>query len=542
MKTLKLIILMLTVFSTVTSAVNSQTFEWAYNLTNGQNWTYNIPADMTVDNQGNVYVTGEKYGSAYKDYATHKIDLNGNLLWSAVHNGILGYNDVANAVDVDNLGNVYVTGFTNDTSGNYNDITTIKYSSAGNVIWLRAYNGPASYDDAGKKIKIDNSGNVIVAGISWGTGTQTDYIILKYNPSGVLLWQARYNGPANSFDELADMKIHPSGDIIVTGRSQGTGTGTDYATLRLNRTGGSVIWESRYNNPESGNNPDEVNSLAVNSNGDVIVTGRSYSISGNWDIFTQSYSGSTGSQLWANRYNGSASSWDDARGITADAFGNVYITGYTFLTGNSLSQTAVIKYNSAGGELWRKFHQVNSSTTESGTAITVDALGNPYVTCFANGDPYFVNIKFSAGAGNILWQNNYTTGGYAEPVDIKVGADNSIYVCGQNVQRSLTVKYSQNMTGVNNNTGIAGEYTLNQNYPNPFNPSTVIKYTLKKQSTVRISVYDIKGGLVEELLNENKNKGTYEIRFEASGLSSGTYFYRLDTEEFSEVKKMILIK
>ena len=538
MKTFRILTLILL---TATTA-SAQTFEWAYRLTNGQNWIYNTPADMSVDNQGNVYVTGEKYGSTYTDYATHKIGPNGNLLWSAVHSGILGYHDRAKAVDFDNQGNVYVTGYTNDTTVNFTDISTIKYSSAGNVIWLRTYNGPGSYNDEGRKIKTDNSGNIIVAGSSWGAGTETDYVILKYSSSGVLLWQARYNGPANSFDDLVDMKIHPSGDIIVTGKSQGTGTGTDYATLRLNGANGSVIWESRYNNTESGNSPDEANTLAVNSNGDVIVTGRSYSMSGTWDIFTQSYSGATGSQQWSKRYDGTASSWDDALGIAADANGNVFITGYTYLTGNQFSQTVVIKYNSSGSEIWRKFHQVNQSTTESGSAITVDAGGNPYITCFANGDPYFVNLKFNAATGNILWQDIYSTGGYTEPADIIVDAGNNIYVCGQNVQRSLTIKYSQSMTGINNNAGITGEYSLEQNYPNPFNPATLIKFTVQKNTNVKLTVYDVKGGTVKELLNESRNKGTYEVLFDASGLSSGTYFYRLDAEGFSEVKKMILIK
>jgi hypothetical protein len=70
-------------------------------------------------------------------------------------------------------------------------------------------------------------------------------------------------------------------------------------------------------------------------------------------------------------------------------------------------------------------------------------------------------------------------------------------------------------------------FVLEQNYPNPFNPSTTIKYELTKSSHITLRVYDILGRLVSELVNERKNAGVHEVKFAASGLSSGVYFYRL---------------
>lgn len=86
------------------------------------------------------------------------------------------------------------------------------------------------------------------------------------------------------------------------------------------------------------------------------------------------------------------------------------------------------------------------------------------------------------------------------------------------------------------------EFALMQNYPNPFNPSTVIKYTIAKNSNVSLKIYDLLGNEVTTLVNETKTPGTYQLEFDASNLSSGTYFYKLVTDYFVSVKKMAVIK
>jgi photosystem II stability/assembly factor-like uncharacterized protein len=85
-------------------------------------------------------------------------------------------------------------------------------------------------------------------------------------------------------------------------------------------------------------------------------------------------------------------------------------------------------------------------------------------------------------------------------------------------------------------------FNLSQNYPNPFNPSTKINYSIAKGSIVKISVYDILGRLVRILVDEKRTRGNYSIEFNASNLSSGVYFYRLYTDGFTDIKKMILVK
>jgi len=89
---------------------------------------------------------------------------------------------------------------------------------------------------------------------------------------------------------------------------------------------------------------------------------------------------------------------------------------------------------------------------------------------------------------------------------------------------------------------IPERFSLYQNYPNPFNPSTNIRYTLPKNSFVSLKVYDVLGKEIATLVNESLSPGTYEATFDAAKYSSGIYFYKLTTNDFSDVKKMVLIK
>ncbi|NNJ52265.1 MAG: T9SS type A sorting domain-containing protein, partial [Ignavibacteriaceae bacterium] len=85
-------------------------------------------------------------------------------------------------------------------------------------------------------------------------------------------------------------------------------------------------------------------------------------------------------------------------------------------------------------------------------------------------------------------------------------------------------------------------FMLNQNYPNPFNPVTTIRYELAEESIVTLTVYDVLGNEIEMLVNKEKPTGNYEVEFTGTGLPSGIFFYRLQTDSFVEMKKMILIK
>jgi secreted PhoX family phosphatase len=139
------------------------------------------------------------------------------------------------------------------------------------------------------------------------------------------------------------------------------------------------------------------------------------------------------------------------------------------------------------------------------------------------------------------------TGGYFTPdfgnffVDIQ--HPSSANGAPFNVSTTVCIMGFPALTGVENQGGSMPEkFELNQNYPNPFNPSTTIKFAVAKDGDVSVKVYDLKGQLVKTLVNQRIIVGHYSVDFDAAGLASGVYFYSLETPDFKETKKMILVK
>jgi hypothetical protein len=98
-------------------------------------------------------------------------------------------------------------------------------------------------------------------------------------------------------------------------------------------------------------------------------------------------------------------------------------------------------------------------------------------------------------------------------------------------------------TGISGNINTVPEkFALLQNYPNPFNPVTQINYSIAKEGLVKITIFDLLGREVKTLINEYKSPGYYAVDFDGTSLSSGMYFYRMESGNFNDVKNMILIK
>jgi len=113
--------------------------------------------------------------------------------------------------------------------------------------------------------------------------------------------------------------------------------------------------------------------------------------------------------------------------------------------------------------------------------------------------------------------------------------ETSVYMAAVPVTSVTTV-------GIDDNTNTTFSYQLNQNYPNPFNPTTQIKYTLAENSNVTLKVYDMLGKEVATLVNESQNAGAHSINFNASDLASGLYIYKIQAGNFTQAKKMMLLK
>ncbi|HWA05899.1 MAG TPA: T9SS type A sorting domain-containing protein, partial [Ignavibacteria bacterium] len=120
---------------------------------------------------------------------------------------------------------------------------------------------------------------------------------------------------------------------------------------------------------------------------------------------------------------------------------------------------------------------------------------------------------------------------------------NTGYIVGTN--GTILKTTNGGLTGFNSNTGNTGvplSFYLQQNYPNPFNPETVIKFSLPNSGNVLLKVFDASGRELKTITDKYMNKGEYEFTLDLGNVSSGVYFYQIVTDEFTETKKMVLIK
>lgn len=504
---------------------------------------------MILDGEENIYVAGyvTQIGSD-KDAIIIKYDPQGNELWTATYNGPGNFWDEAYALAVDTQDNVYIAGVSVG-NGTATDYFAIKYDSAGDQKWVARYNGTGNAADECYSIAVDFDANVVIGGFSEGSGTSYDYTIVKYDSSGNELWAARYDA-SSTFDWGEKVLIGELGAIYITGSAIVTGVGEVYQTLKYNPNG-DLLWVARYNSALFAD--DQVLDMTIDSKENIYVAGQSDPNSGtSFDIATVKYD-SSGNQLWVARYNGSANHLDTPRSIEVDDEGNVYVAGGS-QDANFYLYWVTIKYDSSGNQLWAKMYDSPGTIDEIIWSLALDEVKNVYVTGSAippsGSNIDYLTIKYDS-LGNEQWSISYDgpAGQTDIPSTLKLDSMDNFYVTGFSTDTGgesdiTTIKYSQQPQAIRPSveSGISSGFRLAQNYPNPFNPTTQIRYSIGSKQFVSLSVYDILGKEVATLVEEEKPSGTYTAEFDASNLSSGVYLYQLHAGDFTETKKMMLMR
>ena len=180
------------------------------------------------------------------------------------------------------------------------------------------------------------------------------------------------------------------------------------------------------------------------------------------------------------------------------------------------------------------FHRINKSNKVNlnwQTATELNNQGFEIQRKLENSD--WITIGFRTGKGTTTEPTSYF---YEDDIS-EISAQKLLYRLKQ-IDFDGTVSYSDEIEVVTQ----PFDYALCQNYPNPFNPETIIKYEIPQISNVKIEVFDVLGRVVKVLVDEQKTAGRYEIKFDASSLASGIYYYRIKANEFVQTKKMMLIK
>ena len=195
----------------------------------------------------------------------------------------------------------------------------------------------------------------------------------------------------------------------------------------------------------------------------------------------------------------------------------------------------MISRTTDGGGSWSN---INVGSGVTGTCYFVWVPGTPVVYLLGSNG----GIKRSTDNG-ISWVTTPTPG--------VTGLTHFDFMQSANIVFGYAVSSGGNVIKLNDtlqvltstgNNSVVSDFSLSQNYPNPFNPATTIQYSLALNSNVRISIFDALGREVAVPVNEVKQAGSYELSFDGSDLSSGIYYYRINAGNFTDIKKMILIK
>ena len=267
------------------------------------------------------------------------------------------------------------------------------------ALWTNRFHELGNYARA-NEVGADSEGNIFVAGHSGYYGINLHYTTIKYSSSGMPLWTNYYFGREYPWYDLATaLAVDGDGNVIVTGHSAKSGGHYDYATIKYS-SAGLPLWTNRYDG--LGRNEDQATAITIDASNNIVVAGysaRNSSSPYNSDFATIKYS-SAGAPLWTNRYDRPGNGDDKAKAVAVDPNGNVFVTGSSSVVGGNF---ALIKYSSAGIPLW-----TNSSGAWNAVDLAVDTNGNAFLTGTVwNGTNHDYATSAYSNTGAPLWTNYY---------------------------------------------------------------------------------------------------------------------------------------
>lgn len=455
-----------------------------------------------------------------------------DTLWTKSFGG-LNY-DVGSSVIETNDGGFVVTGI-----ANFIDLGLLRTDANGNLLWLRTFGG-LDTDLGYTVIQIQDGGYVIVGTTrSYGAG-ETDAWLIKVDSSGNQEWSRTYGG--SDYDWGISVKQTTDGGYIIAGHTESYGAGLSDVWLIRTDPSGNPAWEKTYGAAGA----DFGTSVDLTSDGGFVVVGYQNSFTaGGFDIGFIKVD-QNGNLVWLKNFGGAYNDMGYSVKKTTD--GGYAITGFTESFGAGGSDVWLIKTDSDGNEQWSRTY--GGIENDIGRSVEETSDGNIIITgstkSFGFGKQD-VGFSKTDPAGNLIWITTY--GGVEDDFgySVKQTADGGYIITGGTLSFGTgngdvwLLKTEPDASPVEEET-VVKDYVLYQNYPNPFNPSTTIEYQIPELSFVTIKIYDLLGNEISTFINEEKLAGKYEVEFNASGLTSGVYFYQLRADSFVETKQMILMK
>jgi uncharacterized delta-60 repeat protein len=538
-----------------------------------------VANSIAIQSDGKITAAGySDDGSDDYDFAIVRYNSNGSLDNTFGTNGIVttsvGVSTAyANSIAIQSDGKIVAAGYS-DNGSDDDDFTIIRYNPNGSLDNTFGTNGivttpVGASGDFAYSIAIQSDGKILAAGYFYN-GSNYDFAIVRYNPNGSLDNTFGTNGIVTTsigadYDYSYSVAIQSDGKILAAGYSY-NGSDYDFAIVRYNSNGSLDYTFGTYGiiTTPVGALSDYARSIAIQSDGKIAAAGYYYNGS-DYDFAIVRYN-SDGSLDNTFGTNGIVTtpvgpSDDAAHSIAIQSDGKIAAAGYYY--NGSDYDFVIVRYNS-NGSLDNTFGSNGIVTTLVGasndvaSSLAIQSNGKIAASGYSySGSDYdfaVVGYNTNGSLDNSFGTNGIVTTQIGSSGNLAFASaiqdDGKIVIAGMSENSSsysvftLVRYFGDGSTEVDNenNEEIPAEFSLEQNYPNPFNPTTNFEYRISNFGFVSLKVFDVLGNEVATLVNEEKPAGAYQITFNAYGLSSGVYFYKLQAGSFVKTKKMILLK
>ena len=373
-------------------------WQYEYNYaSNGRDYATNV----VTGTNGDIFVTGSIFNAVSNtfDFLTLKLAANGTLLWTATHDAN-NFDDVAADIALDNNGNIYVTGGSQVSTTDWN-YTTIKYNSSGTLLWSQQYDY-ANLRDVAVNIEVEGN-NVIVTGASANTPQEWDYATVHYDDNGILQNTERTASGITGFDQPMDMVQDDNGFIYITGRGTQNGTNYDIQTVKLSSTL-NVEWVVNFDGEGF---EDGAADLELDAFKNVFIVGLTQNSNLTTDLLVVKYD-ELGNELW-RRTRSSETGNAKATAAKVNPDGSIIVTGE--VQNGTQIDFITLKYDVNGRLQWEQRYD-SGTQEDRPQNVETDSEGNIYVTGTSdNGaSSTYTTIKYETYERNLNTENSQTTG------------------------------------------------------------------------------------------------------------------------------------
>ena len=527
---------------------------------------------VTIQSNGKIVAAGYSYSG--NGFTVVRYNTNGQLDNTFGTNGIVTTpfgtsHGRANSVAIQSDGKIIVIG--DSYSGNDRDFAVVRYNTNGQLDNTFGTNGivniPVGYSsEVAYSVAIQSDGKIVAAGDSYSGGSNSDFAVVRYNTDGQLDNTFGENGITTTLLGRAySVAIQSDGKIVAAGFSY-NGSNDDLAVVRYNTIGqldntfgtnGIVI-------TPIGTSNGAARSVAIQSDGKIVAAG--FSHNGGDNVFTvvrYNTNGQLDNTFGTNGIVTTSVGVQNSKvySVAIQSDGKIVVTGYSYsASGNDF---AVVRYNT-NGQLDNTFGTNGIVTTPGGypKSVAIQSNGKIVVGGFSvsgSDDEDFAVVRYNPDGAldNSFGENGIITTQIgsikSRGTSMAIQDDGNIVVAGYLMTSNYSFHYTvftlvrylgDSADGIKeiNKKELPASYTLEQNYPNPFNPVTNFEFQIIEPGFVTLKVYNVLGKEVATIVNKELNSGFYKYQWEANGLASGIYLYKINAGLYSAVKKMLLLK